>query len=135
MSNFFYTSDAALRGTRIPRISNSSGRDQNQDQDQMGEEEKNKEGKQNGNENQKAWEQIKPQVDILGDLMTKIREEVEVSLEGVRGKLNGVEEILGMVESLCRGALGEELEGRKEDGKGEGGEGDEGGEGGEGVRG
>ncbi|KAF7861640.1 uncharacterized protein EAF02_010594 [Botrytis sinoallii] len=107
MLNFFHTSDAALRGTRIPRISNSSGLDQNQDQDQMGEEEKNKE-------------------DTLGNLMTNIREEVEMSLEGVRRKLNGVKEILGMMESLCRGALGEELEGRVEDGEDEGDEGDEG---------
>ncbi|TGO37854.1 hypothetical protein BHYA_0087g00120 [Botrytis hyacinthi] len=113
MSSVFHPYDAALRGTRIPKPSDPPGQDQNQDQDQAEEEKKNKKGKEI--QNKKAWEQIKTQVDTLGYLEKRIRKEVEMNLKEVRRKLNGVEGIVGIMESLCRCMLGEKLEVRGED--------------------
>ncbi|TGO59817.1 hypothetical protein BOTNAR_0156g00190 [Botryotinia narcissicola] len=106
MSSVFHPYDAALRGSRIPNPSDPPG------QDQTGEEEKNKKGKEI--QNQKAWEQIKTQVDTLRYLEKSIREEVEMNLKVVRRELNGVEGTVGMMESLCRCMLSENLEVRGE---------------------
>ncbi|KAF7945662.1 uncharacterized protein EAE97_004700 [Botrytis byssoidea] len=89
MSSVFHPYDAALRGSRIPNPSDPPGQDQNQDQDQTGEEENNKKEK-------------------------SIREEVEMNLKVVRRELNGVEGTVGMMESLCRCMLSENLEHRGE---------------------
>lgn len=114
MSNLFHPYDAALRGTQIPKRSDPPGQDRDQDPNQMGEEKNKKEDKEKQNENQKAWDQIKTQVDILEDLMRRIREKGEMNLEDVRRELNGVEKIAGIMESLYKCMLGEQSERREE---------------------
>ncbi|TGO13612.1 hypothetical protein BTUL_0066g00010 [Botrytis tulipae] len=105
MSSVFHPYDAALRGSRISNPSDPPGKDQTG-------EKKIKEGEEN--DNQKAWEQIKTQVDILENLVRRIREKDEMNLEEVMRELNGVEKIAGMMESMCRCMLSEDLEGRGE---------------------
>ncbi|KAF5872267.1 uncharacterized protein Bfra_005623 [Botrytis fragariae] len=115
MSNLFHPYDPALWGTGIPKPSNSLGQDKDQDQAQNEENKKDKEIEDKKIEDRKAWEQIKTQVDVLGDIVRRIRQKDEMSLQGLKRELEGIERIVGMLGKLCRDMLGEELEGGEED--------------------